>query len=88
MDKTELLVHPQNTEGEVQFADGTAVNMVTSSKYLGSLVSWDHVSWDHPAKVAVQQRHFLAHTAYTKLHHLWRSNIPVKDKVCIFLRPP
>ena len=79
LEKTELLAHPQDPEGYVQFADGTTVTEVNQSKYLGS-----SVSWSHPVKVAIQQRQALAQTAHVKLHHLWRSNITVKTKSRIF----
>ena len=79
LDKTELLAHPQDPDGYVQFVDGFTVTEVQQSKYLGSSVSWQHAS-----KTAIQQRQSLAHNAYTKLHHLWRSNILVKTKSRIF----
>ena len=85
LDKKELLAHPEDPEGFVQFADSTTVTEVNQSKYLGYLVSWGH-----PAKTAIQHRQSRAHTAYTKLHHLWRSTIPVKIKtrICQTTRVP
>ena len=63
----------------MQFVDGTTVTEVNQSKYLGF-----HVSWINPARTAIQQRQSLAHTAYTKLHHLWCSSILVTVKTRIF----
>ena len=52
--KTELLLHPQDPAGDVQFVDGTIVNTVSQPKYLGSLVSWEHFT-----KTAPQHRQSL-----------------------------
>ena len=35
LDRTELLAHPQDPEGFVQFVDDTTVTEVNQSKYLG-----------------------------------------------------
>ena len=51
LENTELLAHPLDSEGYVQFAGGTTVTEANQSKYPGS-----SVSWSHPTKTAILQR--------------------------------
>ena len=61
------------------FSNGTPVRTTTSTKYLGSVITWDS-----PYSAAITARISIALAAYNKLAHVWRSHLPVTTRQEIF----
>ena len=77
--KTELLSsleHPQ----PLKFLSGSRVEVVSSVKYLGSLISWHK-----PFETAFHHRLGVAETAYKKMRLVWNCNMPRSRKIKLFM---
>ena len=77
--KTELISsveHPQT----LRFQSGSRVEVVSSVKYLGSLISWHK-----PFETAFHHRLGVAESAYKKMRLVWNCNMPRTRKIKLFM---
>ena len=77
--KTCLLRHPNMTGQGVKFLDGAVVPLVSSVKYLGTQISWEHTE-----TTAIGARLIVAEQAYQQLRLIWNSPLSTHTKQRLF----